>query len=158
MDLIAEAKRAEDVGDAFGKFKAPVDDQAAEVTALISELYAVGSALREIDKALYAQDYGRNLRSVQDDLDLVRASLTFTLDDIFTILGKIGNGDLRLTASDYRHTWREITFHFHDEGWGRLIARLEKYRSFLLLLCNKLRRYLPTSVKEPQPPIDLSIG
>ena len=140
MNLIAEAKRAEDVGDAFSKFKEPVDDQAAEVTALIAELYAVGSALREIDQAIRVQDYGRNLHYIEDDLDLVRASLTFTLDDIFTILGKIGNGDSRLTASDYRHTWREIMYRFRDEGWGKLNSRLEKYRSFLLLLCSKLQR------------------
>jgi hypothetical protein len=141
MTLIAEAETAEDIGDAFGKFKVAVDDQAAEVTALVSELYAVGSALREIDDASHSPDYGHNLRNIQDDLDLVRASLKYTLDDVFRILGKIGNGDRLLTTAAYRQTWKDIAYHFQREGGGRLSSRLETYRLFLLALCNKLRRF-----------------
>jgi hypothetical protein len=144
MTLIAEAETAEDIGDAFGKFRVAVEDQAAEVSALVSELYAVGSALREIDSASHSPDYGHNLRNVQDDLDLVRASLTHTLDDVFRILGKIGNGDRLLTPAAYRQTWRDITYHFQREGGGRLSLRLETYRLFLLALCNKLRRFSQT--------------
>jgi hypothetical protein len=141
MTLIAEAETAEDIGDAFGKFKVAVDDQAAEVTALVSELYAVGSALREIDDASHSPDYGHNLRNIQDDLDLVRASLKYTLDDVFRILGKIGNGDRLLTTAAYRQTWKDIAYHFQREGGGRLSSRLETYRLFLLALCNQLRRF-----------------
>jgi hypothetical protein len=145
MTLIAEAETAEDIGDAFGKFKVHVDDQAAEVTAIVSELYAVGSALREIDAASHSPDYGHHFRNVQDDLDLVRASLKYTLDDVFQILGKIGNGDRLLTASAYRQTWKDITYHFQREAGGRLSSRLETYHLFLLALCNKLRRLSLTS-------------
>ena len=153
MTLIAEAEAAEDIGDAFGKFKVAVDDQAAEVTALVSELYAVGSALREIDAASLSPDYGHNLRNIQDDLDLVRASLKHTLDDIFRILGKIGNGDRLLTAAAYRQTWKDIAYHFQHEGGGRLSSRLETYRLFLLALCNKLRRF---SHKTPPPTVEMA--
>lgn len=141
MTLIAEAELAEDIGDALGKFKIPVEDQAAEVTALVSKLYAVGSALREIDTASNSLDYGRNLRYIQDDLDLVRASLKYTLEDVFRILGKIGNGDRILTESAYRQTWRDITNHFQRVGGGRLSSRLETYRLFLLALYSRLRRF-----------------
>ena len=141
MTLIAEAERAEDVGDAFGKFKVALDhDQAAEVTALVSELYALGNALREIHIAVSSPEYSHGLRYIQDDLGLVRDSLIFTLDDILSILGKIGNGESYLTAAAYRQTWRDIMYHFEREGWGRLLSRLEKYRLFLLALCNKVRR------------------
>lgn len=139
MTLIAEAEMAEDVGDAFGKFKVAVGDQAAEVTALVSELYAVGSALRQIDAAIFSPD-GQNPRPIQEDLELVRDSLKYTLEDIFNILGKIGNGDPYPTPASYRQTWKEIVYHFQCEGWGRLCPRLEKYKLFLLALCNKLRR------------------
>jgi hypothetical protein len=139
MALTAEAEKAEDIGDAFGKFKVAVDDQAAEVTALVSELYAVGSALRAIDAALQSPDYGLNLRIIEDDLDLVRDSLTYTLDDVFRILGKIGNGDRLLTSAAYRQTWKDITYHFQHRIGGRLCSVLETYRLFLLALWNKLR-------------------
>jgi hypothetical protein len=140
MTLIAEAERAEDIGEAFSKFKVAVDDQAAEVAALVSELWAVGSALREIDVASQSPDYGVNLDIIEDDLDLVRASLTYTLDDVFRILGKIGNGDRLLTTAAYRQTWKDINYHFQRRAGGRLCNVLETYRLFLLALCNKLRR------------------
>lgn len=150
MTLITEAERAEDVGDAFGKFKVAVADQAAEVTALVSELYAVGSALREINTASTSPESIHNLFHIQEDLDLVRASLAFTLDDVLHILGRINNGHPHPPFSAYRQTWKEIMYHFQSEGWGRLCSRLEKYRLFLLALCNKLRRSRPL-------PLDLII-
>jgi hypothetical protein len=143
--LIVVAEKAEDIGDAFGKFKVAVEDQAAEVAALVSELYAVGSALREIFVASISPEYSQNLHNIQNDLDLVRTSLEHTLDDMFRILEKIGNGDRLLTASAYRQTWRDITYHFQREDAGRLSSRLETYRLFLLALCNKLRRFSHTS-------------
>jgi len=139
MTLTAEAERAEDIGDAFGKFKVAVDDQAAEVTALVSELYAVGSALRAIDDASQLPDYSLNLYLIEDDLGLVRDSLTYTLNDIFRILGKIGNGDRFLTMAAYRQTWKDITYHFQRRVGGRLCSVVETYRRFLLALCNKLK-------------------
>lgn len=141
MTLIAEAERAEDTGDAFAKFRGAVDvDQAAEVTALVAELYAVGSVLREIDIAIHSPEHGRNVRYIEDDLELVRSSLMFTLDDVFKILGKIANGNPHSAQASYRLTWREIVYYFQRDGWGRLCPRLEKYRLFLLAVCTKLKR------------------
>jgi hypothetical protein len=138
--LIAEAEMAEDIGDAMRKFKLAVGDQAEEVTTLVSELYTVGSALREIDAASNSPDYSHNLRDLQDDLDLVRNSLRYTLDDVFLILGKMGNGAQLLTLAAYNQTWRDIVSHFQRGGGARLSFRLETYRLFLLALCSKLRR------------------
>jgi hypothetical protein len=148
MTLIAEAERAEDIGDAFGKFKVAVDDQAAEVTALVSELYAVGSRLRDIDATSQLPDYGPNFRLIEDDLDLVRASLTYTLDDVFRIFGRIGNGERLLTTAAYRQTWKDITYHYQQRGAGRLCSLLETYRLFLVILCNKLKGSSPA---DPRP-------
>jgi hypothetical protein len=139
MALTAEAERAEDIGDAFSKFKVAVDDQAAEVTALVSELYAVGSILREIDAASQSPDYGPNFRIIEDDLDLVRTSLTHTLDDVFRILGRIGNGDRLLNTAAYRQTWKDIAYHFQRRSTGRLFSLIKIYRLFLLALCKQLK-------------------
>ena len=119
-----------------------VDDQAAEVTRLVAELYAVGSALREIDAASHSPYYAYNFRNILDDLGLVRDSLNYTLDRVFRILGKIGNGDRILTPTAYRQTWMDIIYHFQREDGWPLLSRLETYRVFLLALCNKLRRSL----------------
>lgn len=141
MTLITEAEKAEDIGDAFGKFKVAVGDQAAEVTALIAELYAVGSALREINNAILSSaECARNLRYVQDDLELVRDSLKFTLEDVFKILGRINHGNSNPSPAAYRQTWKEIILHFQQDGWGRLVSRMHKYKLFLQTLCSKIRR------------------
>ena len=143
MTLIAEAEKAADIADALGKFKVAVTDAATEITALVSELYAVGSILRDTDTAIKSPEYGRNIRLIEDDLDLARTSLAFTLEDIFRILGGIGAGAKDLTTAAYRQTWEEICTHFRHEGRQSLCARLEMYRRFLLELCKILRR-LPT--------------
>ena len=140
MTLIAEAEKAEDIADAFGKFKVAVDNQAAEVTALVSELYAVGTALRDVNTAICSSEYGRSLRLVEDDLDLVRSSLTYTLDDVFRILGEIGNGARDLKPTAYRQTWKDICFHFQLDGRPGLGSRLQTYRLFILQLINIMRR------------------
>lgn len=147
MALTAEAERAEDIGDAFSKFKVAVDDQAAEVTALVSELYAVGSILREIDAASQSPDYGPNFRIIEEDLDLVRTSLTHTLDDVFRILGRIGNGDRLLTTAAYRQTWKDIAYHFQHRSTGRLFSLIKIYRLFLLALCKQLKGIGPEPIQ-----------
>src|SRR5207248_6048422 len=68
---------------------------------LVAELYAVGSALREIDAASHSPYYAYNFRNILDDLGLVRDSLNYTLDRVFRILGKIGNGDRILRSEEH---------------------------------------------------------
>ena len=140
MTLIAEAEKAEDIADALAKFKVAVDDHATVITALVSELYAVGSALREIDTAVYSPEYGNNLNLIEADLDNVRRSLEYTLDDVFRILGRIGQGAEILSSSAYRLTWKEIARHFESDARGGLLNRVEVYRQFLILLCNRIRK------------------
>jgi hypothetical protein len=141
MTLLAEAEKAEDIGLAFEKFKAPVDDQAAQVTALISELYAIGTSLRNINTAIYYPDYTPELAEIEEDLTLVRTSFTYTIDDVWRILGDIGNGEPLLVPRAYRQTWKELEFHFQRDSRGGLCARLRIYSVFLEALYHKLRRY-----------------
>jgi hypothetical protein len=141
MTLLAEAERAEDIGLAFEKFKAPVDDQAAQVTALVSEVYAIGTSLRNINTTIHSPEYAPELAEIEEDLNLVRTSLTHTVDNVLRILGDIGNGEPLPVPREYRQTWKELTFHFQHDRCGGLYARFRVYSVFLAALYHKLRRY-----------------
>ena len=147
MTLIADAETAEDIADAFSKFKASVPEHAADITASISDLFAIGSGLRHIDTALNSAEYSRNYRLIDQDLELVCLSLRNTLEDIFGILGYIGNGSRILNDGMYRQTWKEIALFFIQNGQIPLRARLEKYRRFIWELAGIVKRFAIPSFK-----------
>ena len=128
MNLIQDAERAEDIGLALSKFTDPVPDQASDITASIAALYGIGSALRDIDADLNSAEYSRNIRLIDEDLSLVRSSLFHTLDNIFQILGDLGDGSPLLTDGNYRQTWKDICLFFRYNGRTTLRMRLEMYR------------------------------
>lgn len=140
MTLIADAEHAEDIGDAFSKFKAPVPDHGPDITASIAEFYAIGSSLRDIKQAISSNEYGRNYILIEEDLDLVCSSLRDTVDDIYKIIGEIGNGAKHLSDSMYRQTWKDIVFSFAQYGRMPLRKRLEAYRKFLAELNHVIRK------------------
>lgn len=141
MTLIAQAESAEDVALALSKFIAPVADHAPDITASISELYAIRSALLDVDTALKSNEYHRNFRLIDEDLELVCLSLQDTVDNIFRILGEIGNGSFVLYDGMYRQTWKEITLFFRLNGRTTLRMRLETYRRFILELASVVQRF-----------------
>lgn len=150
MNLIVDAEDAEAIAEAFSKFKTHVPDQAPDITASISELYAIGSALRDIDKALDSAEYSRNFPLIEKDLELVCSSLRDTLEDVFEILGRIGNGSPVLTAGMYRQNWKDITLFFIQNRRITLRTRLEIYRAFIAKLPGIIKRFASPHEKPSQ--------
>lgn len=143
MELVVEAEKAEDIGAAFSKFKEALPDQATEITALISELWAISSALRDLHTAIQSREYGRNIHYIADDLRVVRTSVSYTLKDVFDIIGDINSnsrGNLP-TIGAYRQTWKDIYLHFRKESPSSLCIRLETYRTFIMELGSIMKRY-----------------
>lgn len=145
MTLIADAENAEDIAEALSKFKTYVPDDAPDITASISELYAIGSLLRDIDKASNSAEYHRNFPLIEEDLELVCSSLHNTVEDVFEKLGYLGNGSPVLNAGMYRQTWKDITFFFIQNGRLTLRKRLEKYKLFITELASIMKRFVPTT-------------
>ena len=141
MTLSTEAERAEDVAEAFSKFKDAIPEYATSIAAHIAELYAVGTALRKIDLALDSPEYGRNIVLIETDLELVRSYLIYTIEDIYRILGNIGRGSEDLRRSDYLQTWKEIHLWFYTPEYHTLHSRLATYRRFIYALINILQRF-----------------
>lgn len=140
MTLIAHAEDAEDIADALSKFKTPVPEHAPDITASISELYAIGSCLRDTDTALGPWTFTSQSWSAQRDLDLVCSGLNATIKNIFRILGDIGNGSSFLNDRMYRETWKDITCFFNQNGQVPLKVRLGIYKDFICQVARVLKR------------------
>ncbi|KAJ5728267.1 hypothetical protein N7493_004597 [Penicillium malachiteum] len=128
MALSTSAKDAEDAADGFTDFRRPLPDHAAEVTGLISDLYAISSSLTAIETLSQDVLYRRNWARIQPDIELLRKSLKYTLDEIFDHFRRLdGTG----TPDSYRRVWMSLERTFWDESQYALSTRLLKYKTFL---------------------------
>lgn len=152
MNLAADAQNARDVGTAFDRFlDALPDDYFTELTALVAELYAIGSALRDLDLVFTSPESGRRAIIIQDDLDLVQLSLSITLRDVRELFGGLDRDGYPPTVRAYREVWIEICRHFERESGNTLQTRLERFRQFIMELCCTMRRLGPKLVSEVSP-------
>jgi hypothetical protein len=146
MALIARSEDAEDIAAAFLKFKEPVPSSATEITALISELFAISSALLELDTALKDRPYHRLRREVEDDQYIVLKSLDYTFKDVRREFGGLSKPFYRTNREAFNGVWKSIERFFHAESRNTLVARLEYYRLFLQDLCAVVQKLVHTNL------------
>jgi len=132
MALTAYSKTAEDIASAFLLFKEPVSNRATEITALISELFAISSALLELDTAQRDNPYHRLRREVEGDERTLLLSLDYTFKDTRRLLGGLENPVYRSLWESYQGVWNAIERHFLQQANNPLVQRLEYYRLFLI--------------------------
>ncbi|TKA69419.1 hypothetical protein B0A49_05494, partial [Cryomyces minteri] len=77
--LIAQARNAEEVAAGLRIFLDEIPAQATDITAIISELFGVSSAIRALDNASDPSEYGRAFSTIREDLRLVLSSLRYTI-------------------------------------------------------------------------------
>lgn len=148
MSLVADAQNARDVGTDFDRFLDALPDYFTELTALVAELYAIGSALRDLDFIITSPEYGRRATIIQDDLDLVQLSLSITLRDVRDLFVGLDRDGYPPTVRAYQEVWIEICRHFERESGNTLQSRLERFRQFIMELCCTMRRLGPKLVSE----------
>ena len=128
MALVASAETAQDIASVFHKFLDPVSEQSTEITGLISQCFAISSALRELSEVI--ADVGLPA-DVREDLQTLLRSLEYTFKDVHRLFGGVGRTTHISPSAGYRHVWREIETHFHDESRNTLQVRLKFYCKFL---------------------------
>lgn len=143
MNLAADAQNARDVGTAFDRFLDALPDHFTEITALVAELYAICSALRDLDLIIISPEYGRRAICIQDDLDLVQLSISITLKDVRELFAGLDRDGYPPTARAYREVWTDLCRHFERESGNTLQTRLERFRQFIMELCCTMRRLGP---------------
>lgn len=129
--LIKQAKAAEEVASGLHVFLEEVPQWATDISATISELFAVSSAFRTLDNADDSTQYGRGFYRIRDDLDTVICSLELTLQTTKVLFRKSRDGR-------FRQAWEDLHISMRREG-PSLCSRLELYRMVLLDLFEVLR-------------------
>ena len=137
--LIAKAETAQDIAAAFTKFLDPVSDSSTEITGLVSELFAISSAARELSNASLDPRYRGRKTLVEEDTRTVLLSIDHTFNDINRLFGSLDRPIYLTTREAYRGVWNSIVRHFQDESTDSLVLRLESYRRFLLDLAEILQ-------------------
>ncbi|KAJ5135579.1 uncharacterized protein N7515_004857 [Penicillium bovifimosum] len=129
MALRTSAKNAEDVAAAFTQFRDPIPEHAAEVTALIADLFAISSSLSALEALNSNFRYRRDVALIQPDLNLLLASLKYTLEDIVDYFQVLDPG--KSLPGDYMRTWLDLNRFFWDESRYSLATRFAKYKAML---------------------------
>ena len=124
--IIAVAETAQDVAAALQKFVGPVDDQAAEITALMAECLSTSSALRKIDRTIGPFPYHRRYREISQDLTIVKDSLNYTFEDVKRFFGRLGRAPA-VPRAEYGYVWDDLCDYFRAESGNPLRRRLEIY-------------------------------
>ncbi|KAK4939104.1 hypothetical protein LTR10_020590 [Elasticomyces elasticus] len=138
MDLLLrqEADRAKDIAECLNTVRDYDKDHVQDLTVTIQRLNALSWALRELDHRIGAVG-GRLNKGFIDDLRLLQLSVAFTLQDVWTILGKIPRHAVKI---DYLTAWWEVGRYCHDMGKRTLTMRLNIYELFAYGLCKILLR------------------
>lgn len=139
MSLIARAESAEDLASALTRFRDVIPEAAADITALITELFAVSTTLRELFRLHDDPRCERRYPIIVEDVQLTLYSLDYTFEDFRTLLGGLDRPGYLSNATNYRRVWRNILEHFQRESGDTLSRRLEICRAFLLQLKSELQ-------------------
>ena len=128
--LIAVAETAQDISAALEKFLVPVEDQSAEIAALMSICLSTSSALRGLDRIIGDFPYHPRYPDISYDLATVRRSLKFTFDHVQRLFGGLARVTV-LPRGEYIYVWRDLYNYFREESGNPLHRRMEIY-CFLL--------------------------
>ena len=130
--LTANSETAQDIAAAFNKFQDPVFEQRTEITALISELWAISSALLELEHAHNDPLHYRRRGRIENEQHTALLSLEYTFKDVQRLFGGLARPIYNSTREAYQAVWQNIQDHFRDEGGFTLVRRFEYYRMFLI--------------------------
>ncbi|RAL15407.1 uncharacterized protein BO97DRAFT_431995 [Aspergillus homomorphus CBS 101889] len=130
MALRTSADNAEDVAAGFRLFRDPLPEHSTEITSLIADLYAISTSLKNLEDLTRNRTYRRNLHAIQPDLELVRTSLKYTLEDVVEFFGDL-EGRRGSSREMYRRTWLVLCAFFREQSQDSLSTRLAKYKAFL---------------------------
>ncbi|OCT46958.1 hypothetical protein CLCR_02378 [Cladophialophora carrionii] len=138
MDLLLreEAGRAQDISEILNTIRNNDLEDEQDITLAITGLNGLSWALRELNKQIDAVN-GRLSKTFANDLKLLQQSVAFTLQDVWTILGRLPRVAI---AADYQDAWKELVRYCTNMGKQTLDMRLKTYELFTCSLCKVLQR------------------
>lgn len=146
MALRTSAEEVEDVAAGFSTFRTPLPEHATEVTGLISDLYAISSSLSSLEDLSKDARYRRGWSRIHADLELVRSSLKFTIEDIFDFFARLDG--IKSPPEVYKRVWVSMGRFFWDESQYSLATRFAKYKTFLRELGDLVKEYAADKLQQ----------
>lgn len=134
------AELAENVAAGFRQFRTHLPEHTAEITILISDLFAISASLTVIVDLSVRPERRLNWERIKPDLDRVRSSLEYTLEDIYDAFGQL-DARGRASRTSYKNVWTELDLFFNEESGYSLGTRLRKYKMFLKELEDTMNEY-----------------
>lgn len=139
--LIRFARDAEDVASGLHSFRDNLPRAATRITAIISELFALSSVIREIVHARDDPKYAPSYYRIQNDLDLVLPTFQRTLDVAFDMF-------MRSRDRPYQMVWEDLGHRMENEEGVAFLERLEIYHDFLRAQFDVLTGYQPPDLRD----------
>ncbi|KAL3477580.1 hypothetical protein BJX99DRAFT_269791 [Aspergillus californicus] len=142
MGLSVLADNAEKVAAGFRRFREPLPEHATVITNLIANLFTISSLLRTLEDLSQSRQYRGIFPVFNADVELVSASLEYTLDDVVDFFGDL---EERTGSSRNAHkrTWAAMSKFFMEESEETLDERLDDYKDFLKILEDLITEQVP---------------
>lgn len=153
MDPVAQAETAQRIAAGLNNFLDPVAEYSTEITALISECFAISSTLRVLTTAIADSRSNRHYYEVKEDINVTLQSLDYTFDDVLQLFEGLGSANHFSYGSAYRSVWSDITGHFEEESGNSLGRRLGYYRRFIVILTSVVERLVDGMTREVMLPV-----
>lgn len=143
-ELLEGATAAEAVASGLYPFLDKIPEYSPDVSAVISELFGISSALRELATSRESRMLLSHTNPVVGDLELSLDSLCITLDCIDHQFERLGiTPDPQAPA--FARVWREIQLALRD-GSFTFLDRLRTFRLFFLGLADQLKGYVSLGI------------
>jgi len=139
--FIRLAESAEGVAAGLYSFRDSLPRNAARITAVVGELFAISSTLRGIDATQTDRRYQPSFYRIENDIGLACVSLQYTLDAVAGMFGRSRELDRQMVWDDLQHRMERV------EGLG-LLERLECYKDFLKALLEVVTGCQPQGLRE----------
>jgi len=139
--LIRLAESTEEVAAGLHNFREVLPRHATQITASLSELSAISTALREVDQAQNNRDYAPSFYRIRDDVGILIPSLERTLTDVLDMFS-------RSSSRPFHTVWEDLRYHMEQEEGLGLHERLSCYRDFLQAQLEIIRGFQPQSLRD----------
>ena len=144
MALVGQAEAAHDAAAALHQFLEHVPDHDAELTALISELYAVSSALRGLSTTIVELQHTGAYGRISAEVGITLESMVHTFGDFNRLLGGFARYRHLSNRAAHGQVWDDIDEYFHVQSNCPFKKRLQYYKSYLLQMEHVIEQgYVP---------------
>jgi hypothetical protein len=128
--LGAHAETAQELAAALIEFKPHVQEAAREITALVSEFYAISASLQELKSVCSDPRSASENNLIAEDKYVLLRSLEHTFKDLDRFIKLKDRPAVRTRREVHKDIWAQIDTYFRNESGNQLLTRMGYYKQF----------------------------